>query len=56
MVFGMRRRRYARTCMVVYAGAYRIRPMAMDAKNHLSGTPDGAAENNNDRGDRNGLA
>ena len=62
MIFGMGRMRYvgrmryARTCKVVFAGAYRIRPTAMDAKNHWSGKPDGAAENNNDREDRNGLA
>jgi uridine phosphorylase len=43
MIFGMGRMRYARTCKVVFAGAYRIRPTAMDAKNHCSGQPDGAA-------------
>ena len=43
MIFGMGRMRYARTCKVVFVGAYRIRPTEIDAKNHCSGQPDGAA-------------
>ena len=43
MIFGMGRMRYARTCKEVFVGEYRIRPTAMDAKNHCSVKPDGAA-------------
>ena len=48
MIFGMRRMRYAHTCMGMFVGAYRIRPTTMDAKNHCSGQPDGAAASNSD--------
>ena len=55
MIFGMRRMRYARTYMGRGGGAYRIRPTAMNAKNHCSGQPDGAAANNSDDGGCDGL-
>ena len=44
--------RYARTCTGVFVGAYRIRPTAMDAKNHCSGQPDGADGGRNDMRER----